>query len=303
MTATLPTVERTSESPHLRVGERVRVLVAHREILANLIRKELKVKYAASVLGAVWSILNPLVYLAVFTFVAKVLGAGIPDFPVYLLSGLLAWNLFSASLIGGATAILDNSNLVKKVAFPREILPLSTVGVALVDFVLQSVVLFAFILISGYGLHWPELALWPLAFVTLVVVTVALVMWLAAVNVRYRDVGHLLNIGLIVWFWATPIVYSEYQVKQLAQGGSGTLLGIDRFALYLLNPLTDVVAGFHRALYGVIQPAGSPSPVLFDVSLGWLAGVLLLVLVASLVALRFTWGYFFTRSGDFAEEL
>jgi ABC-type polysaccharide/polyol phosphate export permease len=90
------------------------------------------------VLGAVWSLLNPLVYLAVFSFVAKVLGAGIPNYPVYLLSGLLAWNLFSASMGPGARAVLDNANLVKKVAFAREILPLSAVGVGLVDFALQS---------------------------------------------------------------------------------------------------------------------------------------------------------------------
>jgi ABC-2 type transport system permease protein len=172
-----------------------------------------------------------------------------------------------------------------------------------VDFVLQSVVLFAFILISGYGFHWPELALWPLAFATLAAAAVALSLWVAAVNVRYRDVGHLLNIALIVWFWATPIVYAEYQVQQLAQGGTGTFLGIDRFTLYLLNPLTDVVAGFHRALYGVVTPEGSTTPVLFDVSLSWLAGVLALVMVVSLVALRLTWAYFFVRSGDFAEEL
>ena len=80
MAATIQTVERTSESPHLRVGERLRILAAHREILANLVRKELKVKYAASVLGAVWSLLNPLVYLAVFSFVARVLGAD-PELP------------------------------------------------------------------------------------------------------------------------------------------------------------------------------------------------------------------------------
>jgi ABC-2 type transport system permease protein len=303
MTATSETVERTSESPHFRARERFRDVYAHREILANLIRKELKVKYAASVLGAVWSILNPLVYLAVFTFVAKVLGAGIPDFPVYLLSGLLAWNLFSASLSSGASSVLDNANLVKKVAFPREILPLSTVGVALVDFVLQSVVLFAFIVISGYGFHWPELALWPLAALTLVVLTVALSLWVAAVNVRYRDVGHLLNIALIVWFWATPIVYAEYQVQRLAQGGTGTFLGIDRFALYLLNPVTDIVAGFHRALYGVVIPEGSTTPVLFEQSLAWVAGVLAITLVVALVVLRFAWASFVVRSGDFAEEL
>jgi len=300
MAATVRTVERTSEPPRLRVGRRARVLLAHREILLNLVRKELKVKYTASVLGAVWSLLNPLVYLAVFTFVAKVLGAGIPDFPVYLLSGLLAWNLFSSSLTSGAQSVLDNSNLVKKVAFPHEILPLASVGVALVDFVLQSAVLLVYIL-AFYGLHWPELALWPLAFVALLVLSVALALWLAAMNVRYRDVGHLLNIGLVVWFWATPIVYASYQAKHLAE--SGEWFGISRFAFFLLNPMTGVVEGFHRALYAVVHPPGQPSPVLFDVSLAWVAGLLALVLVASLVGLRLAWGYFFNRSGDFAEEL
>jgi ABC-2 type transport system permease protein len=301
MAATVQTVERTSEPPHLRVGERLRVLAAHREILANLVRKELKVKYAASVLGAVWSLLNPLVYLAVFSFVAKVLGAGIPNYPVYLLSGLLAWNLFSASMGPGARAVLDNANLVKKVAFAREILPLSAVGVGLVDFALQSAVLLIYIVVSGYGLHLPELPLWPLAFVTLLVLTTALSLWFSALNVRYRDVGHLLNIALLVWFWATPIVYAEYQVQHLAAendvGGAGTL------AVYFLNPMVAVVAGFHRALYGTVRPILGQDPVLFHESLRWVAGVVTITLVVSLIGLRLAWGYFFNRSGDFAEEL
>jgi ABC-2 type transport system permease protein len=301
MAATVQTVERTSESPHLRVGERLRILVAHREILANLVRKELKVKYAASVLGAVWSLLNPLVYLAVFSFVAKVLGAGIPKYPVYLLSGLLAWNLFSASMGSGARAVLDNANLVKKVAFAREILPLAAVGVGLVDFALQSAVLLLYIIVSGYGLHLPELALWPLAFVTLMVLTVALSLWFSALNVRYRDVGHLLNIALLVWFWATPIVYAEFQVQDLAE--KQTWFGIPRLAFYLLNPMVDIVAGFHRALYGTVQPLVDQDPVLFTKSLGWVAGIVTTTLVVSLIGLRLAWGYFFNRSGDFAEEL
>jgi ABC-2 type transport system permease protein len=301
MAATTQTVERTSEPPHLRVGERLRVLATHREILANLVRKELKVKYAASVLGAVWSLLNPLVYLAVFSFVAEVLGAGIANYPVYLLSGLLAWNLFSASMGSGARAVLDNANLVKKVAFAREILPLAAVGVGLVDFALQSAVLLLYIIASGYGLHLPELALWPLAFVTLLVLTVALSLWFSAWNVRYRDVGHLLNIALLVWFWATPIVYAEFQVQRLAE--RGTWFGIPRLTFYLLNPMVDVVAGFHRALYGVVSPVVGQEPVLFDRSLGWVAGILTITLVVSLLGLRLAWGYFFSRSGEFAEEL
>jgi len=281
MASTVQTVERTSESPHLRVGERLRVLVAHREILANLVRKELKVKYAASALGAVWSLLNPLVYLAVFSFVAKVLGAGIPNYPVYLLSGLLAWNLFSASMGPGARAVLDNANLVKKVAFAREILPLSAVGVGLVDFALQSAVLLLYIIVSGYGLHLPELALWPLAFVTLLVLTVALSLWFSALNVRYRDVGHLLNIALLVWFWATPIVYPWTFEGLRDQVWFQWVLS--------LNPLAHLVIAYQELLFFT-------GPFSYLPSLAVTGGVSLLVLLA---------GYWvFDRLRDsFAEEV
>jgi ABC-2 type transport system permease protein len=301
MVADADVVVRTSEPPRLRVVRRLRVLYAHREILLNLVRKELKVKYTASVLGAVWSLLNPVVFLAVFSFVVQITHNSMPKYPVYLLSGLLAWNLFQVSVSTGARSVIDNSNLVKKVAFPREILPLSAIGVALVDFVLQSCVLLVFILASGYGFHWPEIALYPLSFATLVVFTVALTFWLSALNVRYRDVQHLLNIALLVWFWLTPIVYSAFLVQDTIGGRS--FLGVRLWDLYLVNPLTPVVLGFQRALYSVIRPAGMPSPVLPDVSLGWLAAVLGVVLAASLLFLLCTWHVFFDRSGDFAEEL
>jgi ABC-2 type transport system permease protein len=296
-------VERTSEPPRLKVGPRLGVLSANREILLNLVRKELKVKYAASVLGAIWSLLNPVVFLAVFTFVTRVLGNNVPDYPVYLLSGLLAWNLFSASLTTGARSVLDNANLVKKVAFPREILPLAGIGVALVDYVLQMAVLLLFILVSGYGFHIPELALLPLAFLALLALTSAMAFWVASLNVRYRDVQHLLNVALLVWFWGTPIVYGTALVQQRAVGR--TFLGLSLFDLYFLNPLTGIVEGLHRALYAVVAPISNDEPVkvLADVSLGWLAAVLGVILVGSLVMLRLTWGYFFDRSGDFAEEL
>jgi ABC-2 type transport system permease protein len=293
----LETTLRSSESPHLRVRERLRVLAAHREVLGNLTRKELKVKYAASVLGAVWSLLNPLVYLAVFTFVTRVLGNNIPNYPVYLLSGLLAWNLFSAAASSGSRSVIENANLVKKIAFPREILPLSSIGVALVDFVLQMGVLLLFMLVTGYGLLWPELALLPLAFVALLAFTTMLTLLLAAMNVRYRDVGHLLGIALLVWFWITPIVYASALVQDAL--GSPDVFATGRQYLYFSNPLTPIVEGMHRALYDTTNAPG----VLFDVSLGFLALSLVVVVVVSLVLLRFTWGYFFSRSGDFAEEL
>jgi ABC-2 type transport system permease protein len=295
------TIVRTSEPAKLRVARRVREVYDRREVLLNLVRKELKVKYAASVFGAVWSLLNPLVFLAVFTFVVNVTGNSFPNFPIYLLSGLLAWNLFSVSLTGGARTVIDNANLVKKVSFPREVLPLSAVGVALVDFVLQSAVFLLYIVVSGYGFHLPELVIYPLAFATLLVFTLALTFWLAALNVRYRDIQHLLNVALLVWFWMTPIVYSAFQVQEVLAGRK--ILGVSLWGLYQANPLASIAMGFQRALYGVIRPVGSDQPVLPEVSLAWLAGVLAIVLAASVAFLLYTWRRFFDLSGDFAEEL
>jgi ABC-2 type transport system permease protein len=293
----LETTLRSSESPHLRVRERLRVLATHREVLANLIRKELKVKYAASVLGAVWSLLNPLVYLAVFTFVTTVLGTNIPDYPVYLLSGLLAWNLFSSAVSTGSRSVIDNANLVKKIAFPREILPLSSIGVALVDYLLQMGVFLLFLLVTGYGLLVPELALLPLAVLALLAFTTMLTLLVAAMNVRYRDVGHLLGIALLVWFWVTPIVYASGLVQQ--EIASRDVFATGATFLYWLNPLMPIVEGMHRAMYDAAQA----SDVLWNISLGEVAIVLVALLLVSLLLLRFTWGYFFLRSGDFAEEL
>ncbi|HEY3024239.1 MAG TPA: ABC transporter permease [Actinomycetota bacterium] len=301
MSESADTVVRTSEPAKLRVGRRVREVYDRREVLLNLVRKELKVKYAASVFGAVWSLLNPLVFLAVFTFVVNVTGNSFPNFPIYLLSGLLAWNLFSVSLTGGARTVIDNANLVKKVSFPREVLPLSAVGVALVDFVLQSAVFLLYILVSGYGFHLPELVIYPLAFATLLVFTLALTFWLAALNVRYRDIQHLLNVALLVWFWMTPIVYSAFKVEEELAGRK--ILGVSLWGLYQANPLASIAMGFQRALYGVIRPVGSEQPVLPEVSLAWLAGVLAIVLAGSVAFLLYTWRRFFDLSGDFAEEL
>ena len=284
--------ERTSEAPRLRIRERLRELWIFREVLANLIRRELKIKYTASALGAVWSLLNPIVFLAVFSFVVSVLRTEVPDFPVFLLSGLLAWNFFSFSVLQGTRSVVDNANLVKKVAFPREILPLASIGVGLVDLGLQSAVLVVFILVSGHGLHPSALLLYPASFVALLAFTTAVTFWAAATNVRYRDVQHLLGLGLLVWFWATPIVYPA----ALVQAHLSTRL----WNLYLANPMTAILSGFQRALYGV-APGGAA--VLPDVSVGWVLALVGGAILGSVVLLYVAWRVFFRLSGDFAEEL
>jgi ABC-2 type transport system permease protein len=249
------------------------------------------------VLGAVWSLLNPIVFLAVFSFVSKVLGSAADNYPVFLLSGLLAWNLFSVSLAQGAQSVIANANLVKKVAFPREILPLATVGVSLVDFVLQSAVFFLFIIVFRYGFQLDLIWLYPIAFVAVLLITVAFTLLASALNVRYRDVQHLIGLGLLVWFWMTPIVYGAFLVygKMTSYPRHGSLL----WKIYLLNPLTWVVMGFQRALYH----SGDAGRVLAPYTAGQLALGLTVVSAIALVGVYFAWRLYFSMSGDFAEEL
>jgi ABC-2 type transport system permease protein len=160
--------------------------------------------------------------------------------------------------------------------------------------------------VSGYGFHVEALVLYPLSFLTLVVFTTALTFWVSALNVRYRDVQHLIGLALLVWFWMTPIVYPAgiVQDKLIATTAPWSP---HLWTVYLLNPLTPIVSGFQRALYATVSyiPSGRtvPTNVLPDVSIAWMVGVVAAVLAASSALLLYTWRLFFRLSGDFAEEL
>jgi ABC-2 type transport system permease protein len=285
---------RTNEPPRLKVFQRLRVLWRDREILANLARKELKVKYKSSALGVVWSMLNPALYLVVFYVVfTYFIPARTPNFPVYLLSGLLPWTLFSTGLAGATTSVVGNANLVAKVSFPHENLPLASIRAQTVNFFFQFLVLVAFMVLFGYPLVQEGVILLPVALGVLLLFVSALGFAAAAWNVRYRDTGHLVELALLAWFWSTPIVYPTSFVADR--------LGPTGFSIYLLNPMATIVLGFQRALYGGTSPealALLPAP-----GLRWYAMRLAAVGAVSLVLLYFTWRSFFRRSGDFAEEM
>jgi ABC-2 type transport system permease protein len=299
--ATLSAVtERTSEPPKLRVRRRLRELAGYREILWNLVRKELKVKYTASVLGAIWSLLNPVVFLVVFSFVQKVLGGAVAPYAPFLLAGLLAWNLFNVSVLNGAQSVIANANLVKKVYFPREILPLATVGVGLVDFVLQSAVFLLFLLVFGYGFQ-ADIWLYPFAFVDLLLFSVALTMFVSSLNVRYRDVQHLIGLALLVWFWLTPIVYPIGKVYEYLWKSPNSLKHAAWY-VYLANPMTWVVNGFQKALFHPSDPKVTPPP-LAPFTAGQLGIALSVGALILLVLVYLAWRLYFSMSGDFAEEL
>src|SRR5919201_1358569 len=232
-------------------GRAARGVYAHRELLGNLVRKELKAKYKNSVLGFVWSLLRPMFLLAVYyVAIGKFLGTKFHLFPIYLFAGLVAWSLFTDVLGGCTGSIVGNAGLIKKVYFPRELLPLSVVGGALVNFVMQLVVLVAAVLLFGRGpggLHGQQPWLLPLAFVALLLFATACGLVLAAANVAFRDIEHLIEIVLLLWFWLTPIVYGVGGVLQRIEAHSG----LHWLAVaYMANPMANVVVGFQQAAYG-----------------------------------------------------
>ncbi len=227
------------------VVERFKRIVTYHELLVGMTRKELKVKYKNSILGFAWSMLNPLLYLIVFYIAfVKILGSGVPAFPIFLLSGLLVWNLFSTGLSSACTSVVANAGLVKKVAFPREILPLAAVGSMLVHFFLQSLVLFAVLAVVRWDLAWTYMLLVPLALLALVLLTGALGILLSATNVYLRDTQHFLELALLAWFWMTPIVYGFQTI-----GRRNSVFS----KLYMLNPVTPIVLIFQRAIYAKLD--------------------------------------------------
>jgi ABC-2 type transport system permease protein len=247
-------------------------LYQYRELLANLVKRELKVKYKRSVLGFFWSFLNPLLTMLVFTFVFSFIlriqppknSLGMSSFPMFLLAALLPWNFFSLTLGGAVGSIVYNSNLIRKVYFPKEILPISLGLANLVNFFFELLVLFLFLLILGYpflgNLHY-------LVLIVLIELTfiVGISLIFAFLNVYFRDVQHFVGIILMVWFYATPIIYSETMIPSVWRGlPVGTMLKA--------NPLTALVLSYRDVLYF----GHPPSPILLAYSALVSAATLLL---------------------------
>lgn len=268
------------------------------ELLAGLIRKDLKVKYQGSTLGFLWSLANPLLLLAVYSFVFQVvLKSGIPKFGIYLMSGLLVWNAFSTAVSYASGSVVANSGLVKKVRFPLQVLPLSSVGFAVVHFALQMLALIVVMLVTGFHFFGPQLVLLIPATAVALLFSVGLAYLVAALNVRYRDTQHLVEVSMIAWFWLNPLVYSSGLVRaHLHQW----------FWLYFLNPMAGVVTAFQRALYRTpyyTDTAGHRQLLLADPGYAFylrMLGIGALISVAVFVLGR---RVFHRLSADFAEEL
>jgi len=275
------------------------------ELLSQLIRTNLKVKYQGSVLGFAWSLANPLfllgIYYVIFTYVFK---NNIPNYHVYLMAGLLAFTAFSTGVSNAAGSVTANAGLVKKVRFPLMVLPLSGVGFSLVQLALQLPVLFVIALISGVNFfHLPFLLIIP-ALGLLVVFTTALGTLVAALNVRYRDTSHFVELAMLMWFWLNPILYAAGFIQRAI-----TDKGLPDWlydAYFLVNPMATVVSTFQRAVYQTtyyVDADGKTQMLLADPGYAFYLRNLAVGFVLSGALLWFARRTFRRLQADFAEDL
>lgn len=268
----------------------IRDLVRQREMLGLLVRRDLKAKYKDSTLGFFWSLARPLMQLAIYyVVVGQFLEAarGIDNFAIYIFTGLTAMSLFTEVVVSATGSIVANSGLVKKVYLPREIFPLASVGSALFNFAVQLVILLLATILMGQFPWHPGLAYAVPAFLILVVYGTALGLLFSAVNVYLRDIQYLVEVGTMLLFWASPIVYSWQMVSGII--GQGTVLEI-----YTNNPLTLAVIGFQRAFWLGSDSVAQPDDLLLRMVVALAVGVVLLI-VSHRVFLRL--------QGNFAQEL
>ncbi len=302
-TATPPPGYRTVNGPLEEVGRSggrgrstvaaVREILAHRELLGRLVSRELRAKYKNSSLGILWSLIRPLAQLLIYYIaIGQFLGAArsIPDFAIFVFTGLTVWGLYSEIVSAGTSSILSNSGLVKKVYVPREIFPLATVGGALFNFVVQFVILIGATIVAGKPPLHPALLYAPMSVILVVILGTAFALVLSALNVYLRDVQHLVEILLLVFFWASPIVYSMGFVNNALQGS-----WLEE--VYLANPVTLAIIGMQKAMW----VAGTNDPAQY-----WPDYLLLRMVIALVVSLVVLWvaqRVFSRLQGNFAQEL
>jgi lipopolysaccharide transport system permease protein len=258
------------------VSLRLRTLWEYRELVYFLVWRDVKVRYKQTVLGAAWAILQPFLTMLIFSVffgrLAKIPSDGIP-YPIFAFAALVPWTLFAHGLNQASNSLVSGANLIKKVYFPRLVMPTSAVLSGLVDFALSLVVLLGMMAFYGIAPSWRALAILPLIGLA-VLTSLGAALWLAALNVEYRDVRYVVPFLTQVWLFATPIAYPS------------SLLPEGWRMLYAINPMVGVVEGFRWAL---LDAGTAPGPLIL---------VSVLVALALLVSGAF---YFRRMEATFAD--
>lgn len=218
--------------------ERIREIYAYREMICSLVKRDLKGRYKGSVLGFLWTFLNPLLQLAVYTMVfSTIMRAGIEDYYLFLFVALIPWIFFSTSLTGGAGCILAQQDMVKKIYFPREVLPISYVTSQFVNMLLSFIVIFLVLIFAGYSLRIDAVLCLPLIMAVEYVLAMGFAMIMSAVTVYIRDLEYILGIIVLAWQFLTPVMYSAEQVPEQVKW------------IFSLNPMNYVIVAYRDILY------------------------------------------------------
>ena len=253
-------------------------LYQYRALLKSNVKKDVRGKYKGSFLGVLWSFVSPLlmtlVYAIVFPFLMR--GAGYAHYTTFLIIGILPWTWFTTCISQGTYCILMNGGIIKKVYFPREILPISIVTSGMINFLISCIVIFLFVLFSGIGFHW-YLVFIPLVIITQYLFQLGIIFITSAINVYIRDLEYIINFLVQMMFYATPILYSMEFFK-------GTFIG----SLIQLNPMTTIINCYRDILYW-----GSMPHILS----------LLVVMAGSLILCFIGLNVFRKLSKGFAEEI
>lgn len=213
----------------------------YRGLLAFLVWRDFKVRYAQTALGPVWSLLQPLLNTFVFTIIfgvfAKLPSDGVP-YPLFALAAQVPWMFFSNAFSAASNSLVQNTNLVTKVYFPRLVIPLSSVAIGIVDFAIALILLAAAMVWYGAAPTLRSIAVLPLVIATMGLLAVGVGCWLAALNIKYRDVKYVTPVLLQLWQYASPVAYAMSLVPPRWR------------ALYALNPMAGVIEGFRGSLLG-----------------------------------------------------
>ena len=280
---------------------KLRELWGYRELIRNLVLRDLQVRYKGSALGYLWTQLAPLLMMLVFWFVFSFFfQSASVMYPVFLIVGLLPWNFCSEAVNGGTRSVLDNANLIKKVFFPREVLPLVSVFSSLVNYILSLPMIF--LLMAVVQLLYPPLGgrlnfSWTFAYIPVLIVIETLflagvALFTSALAVFFRDFVHLIGILLQFWFFLTPVVYSLDTITTTIGGVSLTTI------IRWLNPMASLIDFYRDILYGnVVGPNQIPTPGLPALN------SVLRVLITALITLAVGYWFFQRRSGRFGEEI
>ena len=216
----------------------------YRTMISSLVKRDLRGRYKGSVLGFLWTFLNPLLQLIVYTFVFSVImRAGIEDYYLFLFVALVPWTFFYTAVGGGAGCITSQQNLVNKIYFPREVLPISYVLSQLINMLLSFIVVAAVLIISGKGIN---LAVWwylPIIILQETLLAFGLTLLVSGITVYFRDMQFLLNIVLMAWQFLSPVMYSVDMVPEQFRG------------IFNLNPMTPIIVAYRDVLYYKQAPA------------------------------------------------